>query len=187
VRSVAGDDTWDRFEVELAAGRITLRGVLAAEAAMIRMTEPEALAFLEAHATVDPTFGTFVRRAKMQGATVEVVSSGLRQIIEPALARSGVEVTVHANDVTFDPNGWTLDFIDDSLNGHDKAGRVRAAAAGGRPTVYIGDGVSDFEAAMAADRCFAKSGRALEAYCQERGVAFMPFTSFAEIERELFA
>ena len=186
VRSVAGDDTWQQFEDELALGAMTLRDVLAREASMIRMPAAEALAFLAVHATVDPAFAPFVRSARAHGAAVSVVSSGLRQIIVPALERAGVDVPVFANDVDFDPGGWTKTFLDGSDNGHDKAARVRAARARGARTVYAGDGVSDFEAALEADRRYAKKGRDLERYCRERGIACTSFASFDEIERALF-
>lgn len=186
IRSTVGDEVWQRFEEEFAAGRITLRDVLAKEAALVRMSGPEALAFLERHARIDPSFAPFVRTAHGHGAQVSVVSSGLRQIIGPALERAGVDVPVFANEVSFDPDGWTMTFIDDSANGHDKAARVREARASGARTVYVGDGVSDFEAALEADLRFAKTNRALERYCRERGVDCTSFAAFEEIERALF-
>jgi 2-hydroxy-3-keto-5-methylthiopentenyl-1-phosphate phosphatase len=186
LRSVAGEEVWQRFEDELAAGRMALRDVLAQQAAMVRMSRDETLVFLEEQARVDPGFAPFVRTAHARGAQVAVVSSGLRQIIGPALERAGVDVPIFANDVSFDAEGWTMTFIDDSANGHDKAARVREARARGAHTVYVGDGPSDFEAALEADRRFAKTNRALERYCQERGVACTSFASFAQIERALF-
>jgi HAD superfamily phosphoserine phosphatase-like hydrolase len=187
VRASIGDDTWEQLERELAAGTIALRDVLAREAAMVRMSGAQALAYLEQHARVDPSFGPFVRTARAHGANVSVVSSGLRQIIGPALERAGVDVVVYANDVVFDPDGWRMTFLDDSANGHDKAARVRAARDAGARTVYVGDGFSDYEAALEADLRFAKKDRALERYCGERGVPCTPFTSFESIERALFA
>jgi 2-hydroxy-3-keto-5-methylthiopentenyl-1-phosphate phosphatase len=166
---------------------MTLRDALAAEAATIRLSRAEALAFLERHARVDPAFAPFVRTARAHGAEVSVVSSGMRQIIGPALERAGVDVPVFANDVAFEPGGWRMTFLDDSANGHDKAARVREAKARGARTVYVGDGLSDFEAALAADVRFAKKDRALEQYCRERGVACTSFASFTEVERALFS
>ncbi|BDE04777.1 hypothetical protein WPS_00530 [Vulcanimicrobium alpinum] len=182
MRTFAGDDAWHGFERDLRAGRITLREALEREAALVRLSRTEALAFLERHAPVDPTFAPFVRRAHAHGASVSVVSSGLRQIIGPALERASVDVPVFANDVVFDADGWKLTFLDDSANGHDKAARVRDARDAGLQTVYIGDGISDFDAALAADVRFAKAGRALERYCRDQGVAMTPFATFAEID-----
>lgn len=186
VRAAAGDDAWDRIDGALIAGRIPLRDALAEQAALVRMTRPEALAFLEAHATVDPAFASFVAAVRAHGGRISVLSSGIAPVIEDALARAGVTVDIYANDVDFSPAGWTIAFLDDSMNGHDKAAHVRRARDAGDDTVYVGDGISDFEAALVAGRRFAKKDRALEAYCRERGIASTSFTSFDEVERALF-
>jgi 2-hydroxy-3-keto-5-methylthiopentenyl-1-phosphate phosphatase len=156
------------------------------EAAALRLAPADAIAFLESRAHFDPTFASFVRAARAHGAAICVVSAGIRQAIEPALARAGVDVPVYANDVDFDPAGWRLRFIDDSDQGHDKAGRVRAARAAGAYTIYVGDGISDFEGALAADEVFAKKNRALERFARERGLRVRSFATFDEIERALF-
>lgn len=187
VRAVAGDAAWEAIDGPLVAGRITLREALAQQAATVRLSRAETLTFMETHARVDPAFGPFVDAVRAHGGTIRVVSSGIAPVIHDALARAGVEVDVIANDVDFAPAGWTMSFVDPSDNGHDKAAHVRAARARGERTVYIGDGISDFEAALEAGQRFAKKGRALEAYCRARGVECEPFESFAEIERWLFS
>jgi 2,3-diketo-5-methylthio-1-phosphopentane phosphatase len=186
VRAVAGDAAWNAIDGPLLAGKMTLREALARQAAAVRLTRAETLAFMETHARVDPAFGPFVAAVRAHGGAVRVVSSGIATVIHDALARAGVEVEVIANDVDFAPGGWTMSFVDSSDNGHDKAMEVRAARARGSQTVYIGDGISDFAAALEADERFAKKGRALEAYCRARGVECVPFESFTEIERRLF-
>jgi 2,3-diketo-5-methylthio-1-phosphopentane phosphatase len=186
VRAVAGDDVWNAIDGALLAGEITLREALVQQAAAVRLSRAETLTFMEAHAFVDPAFGPFVAAVRAHGGSIRVVSSGVATVIHDALARAGVVVDVLANDVDFAPTGWTMTFVDASDNGHDKAAHVLAARARGSHTVYIGDGVSDFAAAAVADERFAKAGRALEAYCRERGIACTPFTSFSEIERRLF-
>jgi HAD superfamily phosphoserine phosphatase-like hydrolase len=187
VRSAAGDEVWHELERELRAGRITLREALAREAATVRLSRLEALALLESRARIDSTFAAFVHCARAHGDWVGVVSAGIRSIIGPALERAGVDVPVFANDVDFDNAGWGMTFIDDSVLGHDKAARVRAAAAAGARTVYVGDGISDFEGALAAGVRFAKKGRALEQYCRERGVECTSFSSFDEITALLWS
>jgi 2,3-diketo-5-methylthio-1-phosphopentane phosphatase len=186
VRAVAGDAAWDAIDAPLAAGEITLREALSRQAAELRLSRTETLAFMESHARVDPAFGDFVAAVRAHGASIRVVSSGIATIIHDALARAGVVVDVLANDVDFAPDGWTMQFVDPSDNGHDKAAHVRAARARGSRTAYAGDGVSDFEAALAADVRFAKAGRSLERYLRAQNAPFTSFTSFREIERALF-
>ena len=186
VRAVAGDAAWEAIDGPLLAGDITLREALARQAATVRLSRAETLTFMQTHAHVDPAFGPFVTAVRAHGGTIGVVSSGIAPVIHDALARAGVEVEVIANDVDFAPAGWTMSFVDSSDNGHDKAAHVRAARARGARTVYIGDGISDFAAALEADVRFAKNGRALEAYCRARGVVCESFESFGQIERRLF-
>ena len=186
VRAVAGDAVWNAIDEPLLAGRITLRDALARQAALIGLSRTETLAFLESHARVDPAFGSFVAAVSAHGGTIRVVSSGIATVIHDALERAGVNVDVLANDVDFAADGWTMTFVDNSADGHDKAVHVHAARMAGLTTVYVGDGISDFRAAVVADRRFAKAGRALEAYCRERDIPCTAFTSFREIEAALF-
>jgi len=187
VRDAVTDEVWDAVDADLLAGRRTLRDVLAFQASQIGKSKAQALDFVAEKARVDPTFAPFVRTAHAAGAEVVVLSSGIAPIIRETLNGVGLStLAVHANEVDFAPGGWTMRFIDDSANGHDKAAAVRRARAAGRPTVYVGDGVSDFDAAREAERCFAKAGRALERYGRERGLGFISFSAFAEIERLLF-
>jgi HAD superfamily phosphoserine phosphatase-like hydrolase len=131
VRAVAGDAAWDAIDGPLAAGEITLREALARQAAELRLSRTETLAFMESHARVDPAFRAFVATVREHGASIRVVSSGIATIIHDALARAGVEVDVLANDVDFSPSGWTMRFVDPSDNGHDKAAHVRPRFAHG--------------------------------------------------------
>jgi 2,3-diketo-5-methylthio-1-phosphopentane phosphatase len=186
VRAVAGDAAWDAIDEPLLAGEITLREALARQAAAVRLSRAETLTFMVTHAKVDPAFGPFVDAVCAHGGAIRVVSSGIATVIHDALQRSNVDVDVIANDVDFAPSGWTMTFVDPSDNGHDKAVHVRAAQARGAHTVYIGDGISDFAAAVVADERFAKAGRALEAYCRERTIPCISFTSFDEIRARLF-
>jgi hypothetical protein len=51
--------------------------------------------------------------------------------------------------------------------------------------VFIGDGVSDLPAAREADVLFARKGLRLEEYCQEHKIAYVPYETFADIQKEI--
>lgn len=187
VRAYVGAHRWDELEEKLHAGSMTLRDVLAAQAAGVRASLDEADALLCEGTAFDPSFASFVERCEREGASLTVLSSGVQPLIERAFERNGLgHVTILANGIDPSPEGWRFIFRDESDNGHDKAADVRAARERGAATVYVGDGPSDYEAALAAQRRFAKAGRTLEKYLSERGVAHDAFTSFAQIERALF-
>ena len=165
---------------------MTLRDVLTAQAAHVRVPLDEADTLLATRTRFDPSFASFVRFCRDRNYELLVLSSGVQPLIDRAFARNGLEqVPVLANGIETSEQGWRFLFRDGSDNGHDKAAAVRGARAQGKYTVYIGDGPSDFEAAVAANERFAKAGRELGRYLSERGLPFTSFTHFTEIERKI--
>lgn len=147
----------------------------------------EADALLRRETVVDPEFSAFVEACEARSIPVTVLSSGIKPLIQRALARVGLaRVPIVANDVDALPSGWRVAFIDGSDNGHDKAASVRTAAQTGAQTVYCGDGPSDFEAALVAMQRFAKRGRGLERYLAQAQVPFTAFARFGEVTAALF-
>lgn len=161
---------------------MTLRDVLSAQASRIRVSLDEADALLASRTRFDPFFAPFVELCERRGYGLVVVSSGVQPLIDRAFERNSLtHVRVLANDIDPSPGGWRFSFRDASDNGHDKAAAVREARDRGKHTIYIGDGPSDFEAAVTADARFAKAGRGLERYLSEQAVPFVPFEHFGEI------
>ncbi len=186
VQHYAGPDEWARYEEHLQAGSMSLRDTLASQARFVRGTLDEADELLAASTRVDPTFAHFSQRCGSLGVDLTIVSSGIVPLIARALERNGLaHIPILANEVSTHDSGWRLHFRDDSLNGHDKAAAVRTASAFGK-VAYVGDGYSDYEAALVAEVRFAKRGRSLERYLRDRGVAFTAFSNFAEVEAALF-
>ncbi|GAC1358363.1 MAG: hypothetical protein NVSMB31_18770 [Vulcanimicrobiaceae bacterium] len=187
VQHAANAAKWHEFEAHLHDRAMTLREVLAAQCALITGTLDAADAFLAEQTRFDPSFKGFVAAAQERGVPLTVLSSGVEPLIERAMERNGIRgVPVRANGIDAREDGWVMHFRDGSDNGHDKAAEVRAAKARGVATVFIGDGFSDFDAAVAADVRFAKTGRALVSYLRERGLPFTEFASFTEIQAALF-
>ncbi len=187
VRQAAGFERWERLERSLRDGTMTLRDVLSAQARFVHLSIDDADALLARTTRFDPTFAPFARRCEHEDAGLTILSSGIEPLIERALARNGLQrLCVRANTVEVAPSGWTMRFRDGSDNGHDKAAALAAAKATGAMTVFVGDGHSDFAAALQAHVRFAKRGLALERYLQENGVPFTPFSSFAQVEEALF-
>ena len=186
VKHFAGEDAWHATERGLDDGTVALRDVLQRQASYVRGSFDEVAAMLERSVRVDPTFAPFVAACRRHEMEVTVVSSGVEPIIRMRLAQAGLgALPIIANAIDPDPAGWRIRFRDGATNGTDKAAAVRAARASGMRTVFIGDGRSDYEAAVTADRRFARRGLALERYLRERDLAFEAFSSFAEIERAL--
>jgi 2-hydroxy-3-keto-5-methylthiopentenyl-1-phosphate phosphatase len=186
VKRFAGERAWLEFEHSLDDGSRSLRDVLQAEAAMVRGTFDEIALLLRSEISVDPTFAPFAAWCERSGHSLTIVSSGIEAIIRDRLGAFDLQgLPVIANGIDADPAGWRILFRDPVPNGTDKAAIVSAARAGGARAIFVGDGRSDYAAAAAADVCYAKRGLPLERYLTERGFAFEPFSSFADIERSL--
>ena len=130
-----------------------------------------------------------------------VISAGLKPLLRRVLdhfigeeASSSIEIV--ANDVEIDEQGhtWKPVWRHEGNLGHDKALSINeykdaakiASDDGTIPMViFIGDGVSDLPAARESDVLFARRGLALEEYCVENKISYIPYDSFADIQREI--
>jgi HAD superfamily phosphoserine phosphatase-like hydrolase len=188
VRHFAGEEAWHATERGLRDGSVSLRDVLTLQASYVRGPFAEVEAFLKREVRLDPTFAPFVATCRARGLPVTVVSSGIEPIVRGRLIEAGLgDVPVIANGIEPDPAGWRITFRDANGNGTDKVAIVREVQAAGRRVAFIGDGRSDYAAALAADRRFAKRGLNLERYLLDEGVEFTPFSTFAEIDLDEFS
>ena len=112
-----------------------------------------------------------------------IVSSNFRQLIEPILAKEGLELEVRANEAEWHPDGWRGSFRNGDACGTCGEPCKRADLPDDENVVYIGDGYSDRCAAQAADRIFARDG--LARYLDEQGVTYEPYEDFFEIAAAL--
>lgn len=119
-------------------------------------------------------------------AEIAIVSDGLDHAIMTAARHAALpEMPVFANRLHFVPDGIDISFPHlnancDVGNGVCKCAVARdlAQAAHG-PVVLIGDGKSDACLAGRADMVFAKGS--LIRHCEDYGIAFSPFQTFADV------
>ena len=111
-----------------------------------------------------------------------VISAGFRELIDPVLAREGIELEVLANEVVASPDGWRVRFRDEAVCATCGEPCKRGVLAGA-PYVYVGDGYSDRCAALGAERVFARDG--LARYLERRGVEFEPFADLCDVAAAL--
>ena len=107
-----------------------------------------------------------------------VVSSGFHELIEPILAREGIEVELLANHVDALREGWRIEFRERSSCRECGEACKRAALPAG-DVAYVGDGYSDRCAALAARRVFATG--TLAGYLAERGIAHERFDDLHDV------
>jgi len=151
--------------------------VLALEFATVKTPLEDVVEFVVREARVRPGF-----HALLQRFDPLVVSGTFHELIEPVLAREGVEVELLANRIEPRDDGWRV--LPRNRIACDVCGEPckRAALPAGE-VVYVGDGYSDRCAALAASRVFARDG--LASYLDERGVAYTPFGDLDDVTARL--
>ena len=162
---------------EALGRRLTLHEVIALEFETVSAPLAEVQGFLVEHARVRAGFAELAQRFRPL-----VVSAGFHELIEPVLAREGVEVELYANRLEPRPGGWRARFRDETPCPVCGEPCKRAALPPGH-VVYAGDGYSDRCAALAAERVFAVDG--LAAFLDGEGVPYEPLTDFLELARRL--
>jgi 2-hydroxy-3-keto-5-methylthiopentenyl-1-phosphate phosphatase len=170
-------EIFDRVEAKLVRGGISYRELMEVEFDTIHAPLDEVVAWLVENVRVRPGLAELAERYEPL-----VLSSGFVQLIEPILAREGLELEVRANRIDPQPGGWrvlwrdtgTCEFCGD------------ACKRGGLPpgeVVFVGDGYSDRCAALAATRVFARDS--LAEYLDEQGVPFEPFEDLRDVAAAL--
>jgi 2-hydroxy-3-keto-5-methylthiopentenyl-1-phosphate phosphatase len=168
----------------LATGALAPRDVIARDVGSVRAPLAELAADIRAGVRMDPGFPAFAAWCAGAGVPLTVVSAGFEEIARLFLPGDAYpHLDVLANRLA--PGTWTPVFRDGSPFGHDKAAVVRAARAGGAHTVYVGDGVSDVEAAAVADVAFARRGGSLVGHARREGFAVALFDTFADVQAAL--
>jgi len=168
---------YDRAEGGLGRG-MTLHEVIGLEFSTVRAPLEEVAAWLVENVRVRPGFGELVERFRPA-----VVSSGFHELIEPILAREGVQVELLANRLDPGPDGWRVLWRDETVCRVCGEACKRALVASNGPFVYVGDGYSDRCAALAAERVFARDG--LADYLDEQGVEYERFEALLDVTRAL--
>jgi 2-hydroxy-3-keto-5-methylthiopentenyl-1-phosphate phosphatase len=167
-------DVFRRLE-EAYGRRLTIHEVIACEMETITAPLEEVTSYLVEHVPVRHGF-----RELVDLHDPLIVSAGFVELIEPVLAREGVDARVLANELDPRPDGWRVRFRDETpceICG-EPCKRAAVLAAGG-DVVYVGDGISDRCAALAASRVFARDG--LARWLDEQGVVYERFEDLGDV------
>ena len=137
---------------------------------------------------LDPGFKSLVNYCNNQDTPFAVISDGLRWYIDYILDFHEVGIPdVYAGDISFTSDGFHFDFP-----WYDPAYPLRSTAKPlivkdyqrqGYSVIFIGDGLTDVEAAEVADVIYAKDVLLYEA--GERGIQAQQFENMHDIYREL--
>ena len=171
---------WREVDAEYLRGEIGSRVCLLDEWDLLPHDEARLRAELS-DVALDPDAGALIADLRAAGAEVLVVSDGFGFFATDVAAALGVPILTNTVD-------WTtgrLEFPHEdrccacSSCGVCKQAPIKDAKYQGRSTVLVGDGASDYKAALLADVVFAKG--TLAEWCARQGVPFTPFTTLADV------
>lgn len=179
-----GAPGWREVDAEYVRGEIGSRVCLLDEWDLLPHDEA-VLRAVAREVAIDPDAAGLVADLRAAGADVVVVSDGFGFYASEVAAALDVPVLTNAVD-------WgtgRLDFPHEdrccacSSCGTCKQAPIKDAHHHGRTTVLVGDGASDYKAALLADMVFAKGN--LAAWCAREGVPFTPFATLGDVRAAL--
>ena len=160
----AGGD-WQKIDYDYLHGHLTVEQSNKLQFALIKEPKERLQAFVRQHVDLRPGFVEFVRFCQESAIPFAIVSSGLDFYIEPVLAEIGMPgLELHCGRTSFSHDGIDVAYYDPEgnvINQGFKKKYLTWLKKRGENIIYLGDGLSDLEAARQADYVFAK-GHLLE-------------------------
>ncbi|HII39930.1 MAG TPA: MtnX-like HAD-IB family phosphatase [Thermoplasmata archaeon] len=182
----APPEWWD-IEEEHRARKIGTREAMVRQFALVRAKEADVLRFVDEHVRLDETFPPFAAYCRARGIRLEIVSEGLDVYLHPLLRKWRIDVPVRTNRAVFEEGHVRIShpYADPTctLCGTCKLLRLFELRTQGYQVAYVGDGHSDLCPAVEADVVFAK--KELADLCREEAMEFIPFDTFADVQREM--
>jgi 2-hydroxy-3-keto-5-methylthiopentenyl-1-phosphate phosphatase len=187
IRERFAPSQWRGIESEYLQRRLTVEQSNQQQYALLRESREELHEFVRQAVEFKPGFLPFIEFCRTAGIRFVIVSSGLDFYIEAELEEIGApELELYCARASFNEDGIGVTYFDPEGNIIDagfKKSYLGWLKKQGNPIVYIGDGLSDFEAASAADYIFATHH--LHRLLTESAVAHYTFTDFDDIKREI--
>ena len=179
-----GDPTWHDVRQRFRDKELTLNEYQEITFRNIQADRATMQDYVKQNASLRPYFKEMWHYCRESQVPLAVVSQGLDFYIEALLEKEGCGlVPIHAVNTRFDAKGINYEYRyavpgKESL-GNSKGVVVDSYREQGHYIVYVGDGMSDFEAATRADLVFAH--RVLADECERQEIPFRPFTDFGDV------
>jgi len=189
---VCGNTESMQIEADFIAGRLANRPAMVRHFDIMHLSLDKYHDFLDTHIHLDPGFDAFLQRLRAEEHPFFIVSAGFRQGVQRVLGAERLKgVEVYANDLLGFPYLTPVFAREtDCTKPIGPCGNCKRACLAairqktGRKLLYIGDGLTDRCAMEEADLLFAKD--ALADYCKAEGLPYIPFETFADVERHLW-
>jgi len=196
-----GEERRQILDEQIKTGERSFRDVSEEMWGSLRVPFEDGFAIMEKTLEIDPDFQKFHRFCIDNNIPFNVISAGLKPVLRKVLDKflgeeesNRIQIVANEAEISEDGSQWKPVWRHDTELGHDKALSITEARElaklecedGTIPLiVFIGDGVSDLPAARQADVLFARRGLRLEEYCVEHKIPYIPFDTFADIQKEV--
>ena len=178
------DPSWQDVRRRFRDGEFTLKEYQEIAFNSIRASRSDMADYVRQNAHLRPYFGELWDYCREREVPMAVVSAGLDFYVKALIEGSGrTQVPVYAVETDFTPEGISYEyrFVRPGMErmGNSKGLIVDQFREQGYYIIYIGDGMSDFEAAERADLVFAH--RSLAEECARTGIPFRHFEDFRDV------
>ncbi len=150
---------WHKIDSDYLQGHLTVEQSNKLQFALIKESKERLQEFVRRHIELRPGFVEFVRYCQESAIPFVIVSSGLDFYIEPVLVEIGMpDLELHCGRTSFSRGGIIVSYYDPEgniLNQGFKKKYLTWLKKRDNNVVYIGDWLSDLEAARQADHVFA--------------------------------
>jgi len=178
---------WQKIESDYLRGQLTVEESNKRQFALIKEPKARLQEFVRRNAALRAGFLEFVAYHRATGIELVIVSSGLDFYIEAALEKIGVpELELHCGQTSFGEDGITISYLDPEGKTIEEGFKKRHLSwlkRRGGSVIYIGDGLSDLDAARAADQVFATSH--LHTLLSNASITHYTFSNFHDILRQM--
>jgi len=196
-----GSDRREQLDEQIKTGERSFRDVSEEMWGSLHVPFENGFEAMKSALDIDPAFQTFHTFCLNNDIPFNVISAGLKPVLRSVLdhflgeeAAKNIDIVANEADISADGEHWRPVWRHDTELGHDKAlsineykdtARLESEDGTIPMIVFIGDGVSDLPAAREADVLFARRGLRLEEYCIEHKLPYIPFDTFADIQKEV--
>ena len=178
---------WQKIDSEYLHGQLTVEQSNKLQFAFIREPEERLQEFVRQHIELRPGFVEFVRYCRESAIPFVIVSSGLDFYIKPVLVEIGMpDLELYCGKTSFSRDGIIVSYRNPEgniINRGFKRQHLRSLKKRGSNIIYIGDGLSDLEAACQADHVLA-TGHLLDLLSGEP-VSCSAFSDFYDLQRQI--
>jgi len=175
--------SWLDIESDFLKGNISVEQSNKLQFALIKEPKEKLQKFVRQHIKLRAGFIDFVSYCNKRCLPFVIVSSGLDFYIEPVLNEIGLDnLELYCAQTAFTSNGIEVSYYDPekrSINKGFKSSHLKWLRKRGGELIYLGDGLSDLDAAYQANYVFATGN--LQYLLKKNSVIYHSFSDFHHV------